>query len=203
MTMDVNGATSTNRITMASLGPTGSLQIIFAKLQLELAQSAKSQALDRMDSIKATQEEQKHVAALLNQARQLKSDCETPTTKGMKETYYKYETGEDGKEKAVSSYTTTTCVGGKVRQMGNDMVHYMQKNNLAYPNNDKDNILGIEEWDVAIKSLEDRLELLGTDTQQQMVYVQDYMGQYNSYLQGANTQISESNRTLGALAKGQ
>ena len=60
-----------------------------------------------------------------------------------------------------------------------------------------------EEWDVAIASLEARLEELGTDTQQQMVYIQDYMGQYNSYLQGANTQISNSNQTLTSLARGQ
>ena len=48
-----------------------------------------------------------------------------------------------------------------------------------------------------------RLEELGTNTQQEMVYVQDYMGQYNSYLQGANTQIANSNQTLTNLARGQ
>ena len=42
-----------------------------------------------------------------------------------------------------------------------------------------------------------------TNTQQEMVYVQDYMGQYNSYLQGANTQIANSNQTLTNLARGQ
>ena len=36
-----------------------------------------------------------------------------------------------------------------------------------------------------------------------MDYVQDYMGQYNSYLQGANTQIANSNQTLTNLARGQ
>ena len=50
---------------------------------------------------------------------------------------------------------------------------------------------------------ESRLEELGTNTQQEMVYVQDYMGQYNSYLQGANTQIANSNQTLTNLARGQ
>ena len=51
--------------------------------------------------------------------------------------------------------------------------------------------------------LESRLEELGTNTQQEMVYIQDYMGQYNSYLQGANTQIANSNQTLTSLARGQ
>ena len=177
MTMDVNGATSTNRITMASLGPTGSLQIIFAKLQLELAQSAKSQAMDRMDSIKATQDEQKQVAAMLNQARQLQSDAKGGTGNAPGDSH--------------------------ASMMPVEMQEYMDKNELAYDRYGEDRRHNEKEWEVAIKSLEDHLEMLGTDTQQQMVYVQDYMGQYNSYLQGANTQISESNRTLGTLAKGQ
>ena len=41
------------------------------------------------------------------------------------------------------------------------------------------------------------------ETQRQMVYVQDYMGQYNSYTQGPNTQIPNSNQTLTSLARGQ
>ena len=53
------------------------------------------------------------------------------------------------------------------------------------------------------RTLEGRLEELGTNTQQEMVYVQDYMGQYNSYLQGANTQITNANQTLTNLARGQ
>ena len=34
-----------------------------------------------------------------------------------------------------------------------------------------------------------------------MVYLQDFIGQYNSYLQGANTQISNTNQTLTSLAR--
>jgi hypothetical protein len=34
-----------------------------------------------------------------------------------------------------------------------------------------------------------------------MVFVQDFMGQYNSYLQGANSVIQQSNQTLAELAK--
>jgi hypothetical protein len=34
-----------------------------------------------------------------------------------------------------------------------------------------------------------------------MVFVQDYMGQYNSYLQGANSVIQQSNQTLAELAR--
>ena len=35
-----------------------------------------------------------------------------------------------------------------------------------------------------------------------MVYLQDFIGQYNSYLQGANSAISTANQTLTAIATG-
>ena len=72
--------------------------------------------------------------------------------------------------------------------------------NLISLNEEGDNV---EEWKVAITALEGRLDELGSDTPQQMVYVQDYMGQYNSYLQGSNTQIANGNQTLQSLARGQ
>jgi hypothetical protein len=34
-----------------------------------------------------------------------------------------------------------------------------------------------------------------------MVFVQDFMGQYNSYLQGSNSVIQQSNQTLAELAR--
>ena len=35
-----------------------------------------------------------------------------------------------------------------------------------------------------------------------MVYLQDFIGQYNSYLQGSNTQIANANQTLTNIARG-
>ena len=57
----------------------------------------------------------------------------------------------------------------------------------------------IKNW---ISNLESSQEELGTDIQQQMVFVQDYMG-YNSYMQGASSAISTANETLKSLARGQ
>lgn len=55
----------------------------------------------------------------------------------------------------------------------------------------------------AIQSnLESTQETLGADIQQQMVYVQDYMGQYNSYTQGSMSAISQASETLKAVARG-
>ena len=176
---------TTSSITATDLGPSSSLQLMFAKLQLELSETAKSQALERMESISDQQEEQKLVSSLLNEARQAQAD------------------GKAGKGVGMTSINGTTVEGKDCYPMSQDLVDYLDEHGLAYANADGDYILGEEEWDLAITSLESRLEELGTDTQQQMVYIQDYMGQYNSYLQGANTQISNANQTLTSLARGQ
>ncbi len=84
-----------------------------------------------------------------------------------------------------------------------DIKNYMDKNGLAYDTAGNDWIHTDEEWDVAITSMQGHLEQLGTNTQQLMVLVNDYMGQYNSYLQGANTSISQSTQVLQAIARGQ
>ena len=60
-----------------------------------------------------------------------------------------------------------------------------------------------DEWDVAIQSLQAHQETLGTDVQTEMVYVQDFMGQYNSFTQGANSAIQSAMQTLTNVARGQ
>ena len=176
---------ATSSVSFGELGPTTSLQLMFAKLQLELAETAKTQATDKMDAIAKAQEEQKFVSQLLNEARQAQAD------------------GNSGMGVGMTSINGVTVTGKDCYPMSQEMVDYMDAHKLAYPNGDGDYILGKDEWDVAITALESRLEELGTNTQQEMVYVQDYMGQYNSYLQGANTQIANSNQTLTNLARGQ
>ena len=56
--------------------------------------------------------------------------------------------------------------------------------------------------DTMIASLEASQEEVSSDIQQEMVYVQDYMGQYNSYTQGSSSAISSANETLKTLARG-
>ncbi len=81
-----------------------------------------------------------------------------------------------------------------------DMAQYMRNNSLSYGS---DTLLSAEEWSAAIAALTSRLEQLGAQTQQQMIYMQDFLGQYNSYLNGANQHIPTSNQTLTSLARGQ
>lgn len=198
MSMQVDNS-GTSSVTFGQLGPTSSLQLMFARLQLELAGTAKSQAMDKMDAISKAQDEQKLVSQLLNEARQAKADAKNGNSSDITTTYYTYD--KDGK--VTGSYTETAPKGKNYNPMSNEMVKYMDEHGLAYDKTGDDHMHTEEEWDVAITALEGRLEELGTNTQQEMVYIQDYMGQYNSYLQGANTQISNSNQTLTSLAKGQ
>ena len=78
--------------------------------------------------------------------------------------------------------------------MPGEMQEYMLKNGLAYDTTGDDLDMTYEEWDVAISSLESRMEMLGVQTQQLMVYLQDFIGQYNSYQGGANQIISSLSR---------
>jgi len=156
------------------LGPAGSLQFQFAKLQLALAEFSKNNALEYMDQIQKSQDEQKAVNKMLQDARQAQANAAKL------------------KEEGASVHWTP---------MTPEMVAYMDKHGLAYDKTGNDITHTKDEWEVAITSLKARLDSLGTDTQQKMVFVQDFMGQYNSYLQGANSAIQQSNQTLGDLAR--
>ena len=81
--------------------------------------------------------------------------------------------------------------------MPGEMQEYMLKNGLAYDTTGDDLDMTYEEWDVAISSLESRMEMLGLQTQQMMVNVQEFIGAYN-----ANQQVN-GNQTISSLSRGQ
>ena len=147
-----------------------SLQLLYAKLQLQQSEMAKQQAMNGLEQVSKIQEEQKLVAGFLNTARQ----CQAEAVSTDKET-----------------------------EMRKDMAEYMDANALAYDTTGNDLLMTGEEWGTAVTSLEKHLEQFGTQVQQQMVIIQDYMGQYNSSLQNTNTQIPNANQTLTNLARGQ
>ncbi len=207
MQVDNSGTSS---VTFGQLGPTASLQLMFARLQLELAGTAKTQAMEKMDAIAEAQDEQKLVSRLLNEARDKKantpeaSESSTVTYKNVAKRDENGKIMRDGNGEIIREDRTETIEKGKKwSAMSQEMVDYVDEHDLAMDHTLNDHLQREEQWDVLITSLESRLEELGTNTQQEMVYIQDYMGQYNSYLQGANTQISNSNQTLTSLAKGQ
>lgn len=156
---------------MGNQGSDANLNEMFARLQMDLAQSSKDSALGYMDEIEKLQSEQKELAGYLEQARTLQAQA-----------------------KSSGSYT----------RMPDAMKHYMDQNHLAYDRTGGDALQDKDEWNVAIQSLQARQERLGTDIQQQMVHVQDFMGQYNSYIQGSNSANNNSSLgTLSSIARGQ
>ena len=152
------------------LGPTGSVQMMFAKLQLAQSEICKAQATDYMKQIEEIQNEQKECADMIEQARALQNDAKT---------------------------------NNKNTEMPADMVQYFKGHGLSYDTDGNDNMHSADQWDYNLKSLTNYQEQIGNKTQTLMVYLQDFIGQYNSYLQGANTQISNANQTLTSLARGQ
>ena len=68
--------------------------------------------------------------------------------------------------------------------------------------NDSDKDKNKAQWDKLIAQIQTKMDTVGADLQTKMVQLQDMMGQYNSYLQGANSAIAKSNEVLSALAQG-
>ena len=171
---------SGNVSSVGSLGPITSINFIFAKLQMELAATSKEAARDHITQVEKANADQKKVADMLQQCRKLQ-------------------------EQAKSSDDTT--------KMPDDIRKYMDEHGLTYSMETKgvdepttetaDSWHNKDEWDVAIQSLQAHQETLGTDVQTEMVYVQDFMGQYNSFTQGANSAIQSAMQTLTNVARGQ
>ncbi|MDF3004431.1 MAG: hypothetical protein K0S22_903 [Oscillospiraceae bacterium] len=152
-----------------SISP-GSLEMMFARLNLQLSQHARDSALDGINQIKDMQEKQKEAATYIGKARSLQNEAK------------------------IQNKSTT---------MPEDMVTYFKAHDLHYDTSGNDYTHTFEQWEVAIQSLSQYQEMLGMQTQQLMIVIQDYMGQYNAYMQGANSAIQKGNETLRDLARGQ
>jgi hypothetical protein len=225
------------------LGPSGSLQLQYAKLQLALSEMSKKGALDYIDQIKKSHDDQKKLADLLNEARQAQREAktsgkatamspevikylrdnnlaydktdETKINKDIEKNDQKIATNEGyiqlGLANKHAGYTgklyASTAAERAVELETVSAQTLRQKNDKLQEENDgfreKLNNLSFkdEAWEVAVTSLKNHQDTIGINTQQLMVFVSDYMGQYNSYLQGANSTIQQSSQTLAELAR--
>lgn len=145
-------------------------QLALAKLQLELAERNKEQALSGIKEIEEQQAEKKKASDFQAVARECRD--------------------------------AAASAGGET-EMPADMAAYMDSRGLAYATTGDDLLLTSKEWDAVIASLEYHMNNVGLSIQQQMLNLQEFMGQYNSYMQGANSAISQSNQVLSGLARGQ
>ena len=87
--------------------------------------------------------------------------------------------------------------------MPDDMVQFFKDRGLSYDTKGNDTKHNNDEWEYNLKSLTNYQEQIGSKTQTLMVYLQDFIGQYNSFLQGANTAIANATQVLTSIARGQ
>lgn len=90
----------------------------------------------------------------------------------------------------------------KNTEMTEEMRKYFTDNGLEWEETGDDYWHNADEWEINIKALTSHQETLGTSAQTDMVFLQDFMSQYNSFLQGANSAIQDSNDTLTAILRG-
>ncbi|MBR5882565.1 MAG: hypothetical protein IKY97_03690 [Mailhella sp.] len=167
----IDGTSSLSQI-MADidLGPCGSVQFQFAKLQLAQSEICKNEATSYMEQIEAIQEEQTAVAEMIERARELQNEAKNDD---------------------------------KCTEMPDDMKEFFEKRGLSWDTAGDDDLHTSDEWDYNLKSLTNYQEEIGNKTQTLMIYLQDFIGQYNSYQEGAMSAISEGTQTLRSIAKGQ
>ena len=273
----------------------GSIQFIFAQLQIELGIANKEAALDKIKYIREQQEESKRLTDAINSLRDIKSlmgddeldidkvgnlnvediDAEIQQTneflssakelrdqaalgaKGGSYLVFSQLLGNDltDAQKINMAGSVEAFDAGKKQAQENekdargeyestmmpaDMENYFKSQKIDYADYGVSARQNEKEWNEAIKNLEGRVAMLtlssvceqyglempsgdklkteridtiiaqlesiqeetGSDIQQQMVFIQDYMGQYNSYTQGASSAISKASDVLSSIVTG-
>ncbi len=91
---------------------------------------------------------------------------------------------------------------GKETAMSDEMIAYFDAKGLSYDKTNNDKNHNYDQWSYNIQSLTNYQESISNKTQTLMVYLQDFISQYNSYLQGANSAISNASQVLSSIAMG-
>ncbi len=166
--MSVDATSSTSSAAISTVGSTssGSLQLLYAQLQLEQADLAQDDAMAYLDKIEASQAEQSLCAEMISQATALMEQADTGDC----------------------------CV-----EMPQEMIDFFEDRGITFDTDGNDYSHDVDQWEYNIENLSTYRDELGTETQTDMVYVEDFMGQYNSYLTGANSTIDSGNQTLQTI----
>ncbi len=167
---NTSGTTSLSEVLNdINLGPTDSIQFMFAKLQLAQSQICKNSATEYMKQIEDIQNEQFEVSEMISEARKLQNEAKT---------------------------------NDKCTEMPQQMADWMTARGLSYDTTGDDLAHSYDEWTYNIESLTNYQESISNKTQTLMVYLQDFISQYNSYLQGASSAVSNASQVLTAIATG-
>ncbi|MDR3300736.1 MAG: hypothetical protein LBU43_12280 [Candidatus Accumulibacter sp.] len=80
-----------------------------------------------------------------------------------------------------------------------EMTAFVAQYGIAFDTSGNDHSHTKEQWDINIKNLESFIESRGMDTQTKMVQLEDLMGKYNSWSQGASKSISDGNQLMQSI----
>ncbi|SIO28688.1 hypothetical protein [Halodesulfovibrio marinisediminis] len=150
-----------------------SLSRMFAELQMMASDNAKRKAKDLMDTIKTKQTRLKDAYACKQALQELqsKSDNDDKTVSPLHANF------KDSSGKLTNAWL------------------WMPQNGIKNPKL----VMKKDDVKAAIARINTHIESLGTDTQTQMIRLQDFMGQYNNFLQGAHKAIGDGKQTLNAI----
>ena len=147
-----------------------SVELMFAKLQNDLAVENREYAKSRIEGIKAKQKEQKEISDLIVALRGKISNVDKDSDKV------------------------------KIDISAADINKWADKGTII--SLDKDGKCTKAAVNAAIASLQSIQETKGSDIQQDMIFVQDFMSKVSSYSQGAISAISKSGDVLTSIARG-
>ena len=107
---------------------------------------------------------------------------------------------QDQAEEAAEMITKARDAEAKGSGVPAEVVSYMNTNKLGMKGSASS--CSSDEWSYNLASLTQYQESISSKTQTLMVYLQDFISQYNSYLQGANAAVQESASTMRAILTG-
>lgn len=87
--------------------------------------------------------------------------------------------------------------------MPDTMKFYMDTNKISYPKPNQGLLYSSDQWKSVIRGLEDYIEKTGAQVQSLMVKMQELMGEYNSYSQGASSSLQGGYKPLQGITRGQ
>ncbi|MDR2442240.1 MAG: hypothetical protein LBE31_01810 [Deltaproteobacteria bacterium] len=152
----------------AAFSSNSNIQLVFAKLQMQMATANKQKAEKSMDELSTSQKAVKLCADVITKAKAEAA-------------------------KVSNNLLATTPLTEEVSK-------YFKDHLLTIPTKDKKD-LTFAEWETVIAALNKQQEDIGVDTQQQMVYINDFLAQYNSYLGGVNSCIAQASNALSQIAR--
>lgn len=247
---------ASKRIFGSSLNAASDIQLVFASLQNELANTNKEEAREKINGIKESQARSKEISMAVVSLRNAMSGLKEGDSvsaekiqnfeqimKTCNELGIKVPVGDaelsalKNLKAAIGSASTSGGVDvakindiqGIRNMLKNSDINYKTAHYPNYKNISTRDLFGVKSigWktvstadvqelmdnimkgmkikvadlNLTITSLQNMQETIGSDTQQQMLLIQDLMSKVSSYTQGASSAISKSGDTMNAILR--